>query len=609
MNVNTEPLGNAVEPFDSQDGRPVMVGVDGVSMVFNMANQQLNSLKEYAIAIAKHELMFKEFRALDNVSFTVRRGDVFGILGTNGSGKSTMLKIVAGVLEPTEGSCAINGSIAPLIELGAGFDMELTARENVYLNGALLGYSKKFIQQHFDEIVEFAEVEKFLDMPMKNYSSGMVARIAFAIATVIVPDILIVDEVLSVGDFMFQQKCERRITKLIKEHGVTVLIVSHNNDQIERLCNRAVWIEKGHTRMLGDAKSVCRAYRVLGGHGGSRVSERRVFDLLQSPQVANPALYRAVYGEDRYGTAVKLMEGRALGRGGVVVLAQGDSVPAAAAATSVAGAFDAPLLLLKPQAVPDITAHALRDLDPRRVVVVGEKGLQHERIFSELSLICPSAEIRMLVGPDSRDMALAVCRCDLEGATWGSLAVVAKDDAVGNLLSALPLLYARKARILFVDDTRESLQEAAGTFADIGVSEVVYLADANCSLASEGGMYEVGDIVVRAFCGDGPYNNNELLNDWFMGADGGIESGGVVGHGAEVVVASVWNPFDALAVGAYAASRGGLVMLGDPQDLDSVSHAICYLRKCEDAVGSLTFLGNEDVFGGLDKELLAKALG
>ena len=282
-NINTTPLGDIERELAAAvDDRPVMVDVDRVSMVFNMASQQLNSLKEYAIALAKRELMFKEFRALDGVSFTVRKGDVFGILGTNGSGKSTMLKIIAGVLEPTEGTCTINGSIAPLIELGAGFDMELTARENIFLNGALLGYSKKFIQQHFDEIVDFAEVEKFLDMPMKNYSSGMVARIAFAIATVIVPEILIVDEVLSVGDFMFPQKCERRITQLIKEHDVTVLIVSHNNDQIERLCNKAIWIEKGHTRMMGSAADVCRAYRVLGGHVGSAESEAAVFSMLRA---------------------------------------------------------------------------------------------------------------------------------------------------------------------------------------------------------------------------------------------------------------------------------------------------------------------------------------
>ena len=246
--VNTAPLQD-FELGNEDDGRETMIKVDHVSMVFNMANEQMNNLKEYAIALARRELMFKELKALDDVSLEIRKGDVFGILGTNGSGKSTLLKIVAGVLEPTTGSCIINGNIAPLIELGAGFDLELTARENIYLNGALLGYPKSFIEQNFDDIVSFAEIAPFLDMPMKNYSSGMVARIAFAIATVIVPDILIVDEVLSVGDFMFQQKCERRIMELIKEHDVTVLIVSHNNDQIERLCNKAIWIEKGHPRM------------------------------------------------------------------------------------------------------------------------------------------------------------------------------------------------------------------------------------------------------------------------------------------------------------------------------------------------------------------------
>ena len=284
-NVNTTPLSMLSNHIKPENGRAAMVSVDNVSMIFNMASEQLNSLKEYAIAVARRELIFKEFRALDRISFEVKKGDVFGILGTNGSGKSTLLKIVAGVLEPSEGTCTINGNIAPLIELGAGFDMELTARENIYLNGALLGYSRKFINQHFDEIVEFAEIETFLDMPMKNYSSGMIARIAFAIATVIVPEILIVDEVLSVGDFMFQQKCERRIMQLIKEHEVTVLIVSHNNDQIERLCNKAIWLEKGHIRTVGSAKEVCRIYRLeidsfhmfYKERDGNRVCKRRNF--------------------------------------------------------------------------------------------------------------------------------------------------------------------------------------------------------------------------------------------------------------------------------------------------------------------------------------------
>lgn len=237
------------------------IKVSDVSMTFNMAGEQLNSLKEYFLKLVKRELFFKEFIALSGISFDVKHGDVFGLVGTNGSGKSTMLKIIAGVLDPSKGICEVNGSIAPLIELGAGFDMDLSARENIYLNGALLGYSRDFIKQHFDEIVNFAELWEFLDLPMKNYSSGMVARIAFSIATVIVPDILIVDETLSVGDMFFQKKCEARINSLIKEHNTTVLFVSHDTAQVERLCKTAIWIEKGVAQMMGDAKEVCEAYR------------------------------------------------------------------------------------------------------------------------------------------------------------------------------------------------------------------------------------------------------------------------------------------------------------------------------------------------------------
>lgn len=237
------------------------VEVNDVTMIFNMASEQLNNLKEYFIKLAKHELFFKEFRALKHISFKVCRGDVVGLVGTNGSGKSTMLKVIAGVLEPSEGECIVRGNIAPLIELGAGFDMELTARENIYLNGALLGYTKQFIDEHLDEIVDFAELHDFMDMPLKNYSSGMVARIAFAIATITEPDILIVDETLSVGDVFFQQKCEERIQHFIESGDVTVLFVSHSIEQVERICKRAVWIEKGDLRMDGPVKEVCEAYR------------------------------------------------------------------------------------------------------------------------------------------------------------------------------------------------------------------------------------------------------------------------------------------------------------------------------------------------------------
>lgn len=245
------------------DALDLAVKVDNVTMIFNMASQQLNSLKEVFIALAKRQLFFKEFIALDQVSFEVHKGDVYGIVGTNGSGKSTMLKIVAGVLEPSRGACSINGNIAPLIELGAGFDLELSARENIYLNGALLGYRKQYIDEHFDEIVDFAEVRDFLELPMKNYSSGMIARVAFAVATVIVPDILIVDEALSVGDMFFQEKCEKRISELIEEHHTTVLFVSHSIEQVERVCEKAIWIEKGHLRMNGTVEEVCNAYRAM----------------------------------------------------------------------------------------------------------------------------------------------------------------------------------------------------------------------------------------------------------------------------------------------------------------------------------------------------------
>lgn len=241
---------------------PIIV-INHVSMMFNIASEQLNSLKEYFIKLAKRELHFKKFMALEDIDFVVNRGEQYGIVGTNGSGKSTLLKIIAGVLEPSEGRVAIGGSIAPLIELGAGFDMELTARENIYLNGALLGYSKEFIDDRFDEIVDFAEVRDFLDTPMKNYSSGMIARVAFAVATATIPDILVVDEALSVGDFLFQEKCEKRISELVNDHGTTLLFVSHSIEQVERVCNKAVWIEKGHMRKIGDVKDVCEAYRNL----------------------------------------------------------------------------------------------------------------------------------------------------------------------------------------------------------------------------------------------------------------------------------------------------------------------------------------------------------
>lgn len=248
-------------PSDITTVEDYAIEVNDVTMVFNMASEQLNSLKEYFIKIAKHELFFEEFKALKNISFKIKRGETVGLVGTNGSGKSTMLKVIAGVLEPTSGNCVVRGNIAPLIELGAGFDYELTARENIYLNGALLGYTKEFLDSKMEEIIEFAELEDFMDMPLKNYSSGMTARIAFAIATITEPDVLIVDETLSVGDVFFQRKCEKRIKHFVDSGDVTVLLVSHSMDQVERICERAIWIEKGDMRMDGPVEDVCQAYR------------------------------------------------------------------------------------------------------------------------------------------------------------------------------------------------------------------------------------------------------------------------------------------------------------------------------------------------------------
>lgn len=246
---------------DKQVDTDIMIEFDHVDMIFNIASEQLNNLKEYFIKLAKHQLFFEEFKALKDISFQIRRGEVYGVVGTNGSGKSTLLKLVAGVLEPSHGTVKVNGAIAPIIELGAGFDFELTARENVYLNGTLLGYSEKFIDENYDKIIDFAEVREFQDMPIKNYSSGMVARIAFAIATVTTPDILVVDEALSVGDFRFQEKCEERIDELVHKYGTTLLFVSHSIEQVERVCERALWIEKGEMRMQGPVAEVCEAYR------------------------------------------------------------------------------------------------------------------------------------------------------------------------------------------------------------------------------------------------------------------------------------------------------------------------------------------------------------
>ena len=237
-----------------------IIEAKNVSMNFKMTKEKIFSLKEYFIKFLKRELIFEEFCALTDVSFSVKKGEILGIIGYNGAGKSTMLKVISGIMKPTTGTIKVEGIISPLIELGSGFDMELTARENIFLNGYILGYSKKFIKEHFDKIVEFSELEEFLDVPVKNFSSGMVARLGFAIATVVQPEILIVDEILSVGDFKFQEKSENKIKEMLAS-GTTVILVSHAINQIEDICTKVLWLEHGKVRGYGNTKEICEEYK------------------------------------------------------------------------------------------------------------------------------------------------------------------------------------------------------------------------------------------------------------------------------------------------------------------------------------------------------------
>lgn len=236
-----------------------MIEINDVSMRFRMANDRISSLKEFAVRAIKRKIQYTEFEALKNVTFDVKKGEVVGIIGHNGAGKSTLLKVISGILKPTDGQVKVFGNIAPMLELGSGFDFDMTGKENIFLNGAILGYSEEYINSKYDEIVSFSEIGQFIDVPIRNYSSGMVARLAFSIATLVVPEILIVDEVLSVGDADFQEKSKKRMIELMGG-GTTVLFVSHSIAQIREMCSRVVWLEHGQVIMIGNADEVCKAY-------------------------------------------------------------------------------------------------------------------------------------------------------------------------------------------------------------------------------------------------------------------------------------------------------------------------------------------------------------
>lgn len=240
-----------------------MIIARDISMKFHLASEKIDNVKEYFIKKIKGHISYDVLWALRNVNFSMKAGESTALIGLNGSGKSTFLKIIAGVLEPTKGTVQVNGTVAPLIELGAGFDIDLTARENVYLNGAILGYNRNIMREHYDEIVEFSGLHKFMDIPLKNFSSGMLARLAFSVMTFGRPDILIVDEVLSVGDFTFQDKCKERIRQMQRQ-GTAVLLVSHSMAQVKEVCERAVWLEKGVVQKDGPCDEIIEEYMARG---------------------------------------------------------------------------------------------------------------------------------------------------------------------------------------------------------------------------------------------------------------------------------------------------------------------------------------------------------
>ncbi|MNW42158.1 Teichoic acids export ATP-binding protein TagH [compost metagenome] len=238
-----------------------MIKVENVSVTFKITHDRIKSIKEYIIAAFKQNLKYEDFVALNNVCFEVNKGEVLGIIGRNGAGKSTLLKVISGILKPTKGEVLVKGNIIPMLELGSGFDPDLTGRENIFLNGSILGYSENFLKSKYDEIVDFSELGKFIDVPIRNYSSGMLMRLAFSIAAMVNPEILIVDEILAVGDEKFQKKSKNRMLELMSG-GTTVLFVSHSLEQIREMCDRVVWLDHGNVKMIGNAQDVCNAYRL-----------------------------------------------------------------------------------------------------------------------------------------------------------------------------------------------------------------------------------------------------------------------------------------------------------------------------------------------------------
>lgn len=588
--------------IDSErDDRETIIDVSHVSMVFNMASEKLTNLKEYFIAIMKRNLFFEGFSALDDIDFKVKKGDVFGILGTNGSGKSTLLKIVAGVLSPTSGNVTVNGNIAPLIELGAGFDVELSARENIYLNGALLGYPKEFIEEHFDDIVDFAEIEKFLDMPLKNYSSGMIARIAFSIATIMIPDVLIVDEVLSVGDFMFQKKCEDRISELINKHGVTVLIVSHSNDQIERLCNKAIWIEKGHTRIQGTAKEVCDAYRVLGGREVSSDSEKMIFNVLQKAKDADfeSNQIRFIGGDDHLSTASQLAWDGWKDEGARnIVLVPDYSHTFAIMASGIAGALNAPILPFNCDDITNSIEQSIASLTPEKLYVLAysettRKVIEDEYLRSKFKEILPIS-----IDRSTFNLKHDILKYGIINQTWKNeeaIVVHFRDNATA--FSIAPYAYKQQLPILMIFDDEQIVDpRIISLLHDAGVKKII--ACGSISSSDSVNDLEKYRFSVIKIDDDSQCDSSINVSNWISRLSIFDQSKLAIG----TKVPSRWQ--DLINVPAYSAKRNISLLLEDTSNLDDV--ASCLAFSTEHKPKKLLAIGKGN-FMHIDMKLLLEA--
>lgn len=593
---------------------PTAIEVRDIVMDFNSASQQLNSFKEYFIALARGELMFKRFRALDGVSLKVQKGDVYGILGTNGSGKSTLLKIVSGVLEPTEGTVDIQGKIAPLIEMGAGFDYELTARENIYLNGALLGYPRAFIDEHFDAIVDFAEIRDFLDMPLKNYSSGMVSRIAFAIATVIVPEILIVDEVLAVGDFMFRQKCEQRIQSLINEHGTTVLIVSHSSEQIERLCNKAIWIEKGHVRMVGEAREVSQAYQAFGGHQGSLEAEGVIFDYINSKTRPRIDILESLAGNNRFATNV-LVANKIHAQQPVhtIVLASGRDTGVYMNAVSVAGRLSGIAMMIEPQEIPDSTLLALASIAPQRLVVL-TKGEQSDLVSSARATVGRDCNIQAISYKNADQLSLDLEELvlnpdqstpDAEALDDGSLPILVVGSSQGAAIATLAPLLALGAPFFSATSKAQvpALASHLATKTDRTIALIGHENDAVLdNLAEQLAAKNVETVRINDAASD--ESSEKAMRFWMeqLALNKANED-----LDRTLYLTTQEGLVDALSIAPLVALNHGTVLATNHNNMDSMARALDYISKRKETLERLVVVGSNVCFTNVDRTIMAKA--